>query len=335
MEGYLTQERILFLRQQRALVVAFLLSKRPPPDSNIKKGCEMMNFGHVLTAMVTPFNQNGAVDFDKTDRLIDYLISHGSDALVVGGTTGESPTLSTDEKVNLFQRTVEHVNGRIPVIAGTGSNNTQASIELTKQAEAFGVSAVMLVVPYYNKPTQEGLYQHFKTIAASTTLPVMLYNIPGRSVVNLEPETVVRLSKIPNIVSIKDASGDLDAMAEIITETADDFSVYSGEDGLTLPSIAIGANGIVSVSAHVLGEDMQRMIEAFRSGDVVFASRIHRKLLPKMQAIFSSPSPSPVKAALNQRGIDVGGVRQPLLPLTDEETAELLHVLDKELAEAL
>ncbi|MCA0971482.1 4-hydroxy-tetrahydrodipicolinate synthase [Halobacillus litoralis] len=287
-----------------------------------------MNFGHVLTAMVTPFNQNGAVDLDKTDQLINYLISHGSDALVVGGTTGESPTLSIDEKETLFQHTVQSVNRRVPVIAGTGSNNTHASIELTKKAEAAGVDAVMLVVPYYNKPTQEGLYQHFKAIAESTNLPVMLYNIPGRSVINMEPETVVRLSEIENIVSIKDASGDLDAMAEIIERTPGDFSVYSGEDGLTLPSISIGADGIVSVSAHVLGEDMQRMIEAFRSGDVFYASRIHRKLLPKMQAIFSAPSPAPVKAALNRRGIDVGGVRLPLLPLTNEEANELETVLN-------
>ncbi|WP_168927352.1 4-hydroxy-tetrahydrodipicolinate synthase [Halobacillus salinus] len=292
----------------------------------------MMNFGHVLTAMVTPFNQSGAVDFDRTDQLIDYLISHGSDALVVGGTTGESPTLSTNEKVSLFQRTVAKANGRVPIIAGTGSNNTHASIELTKQAEAAGVDAVMLVVPYYNKPTQEGLFQHFKTIAEATNLPVMLYNIPGRSVINMEPDTVVRLSRIDNIVSIKDASGDLDAMTEIIARTPEDFSVYSGEDGLTLPSLAVGANGIVSVSAHVLGDDMQRLVEAYRSGDIGYAARIHRRLLPKMQAIFSAPSPAPVKAALNQRGVEVGSVRLPLLPLTEEETTDLVNILDAELA---
>ncbi len=294
----------------------------------------MMNFGQVLTAMVTPFDQSGAVDSGRTNQLIDHLISHGSDALVITGTTGESPTLTTDEKVSVFKHVVQKVDGRVPVIAGTGSNNTQASIELTKQAEAAGVDAAMLVVPYYNKPTQEGLYQHFKAIAESTSLPIMLYNIPGRSVVGMEPDTVVRLSEIENIVSIKDASGDLDAMAEIITRTPDTFTVYSGEDGLTLPSLAIGATGIVSVSAHVLGDDMQKMVEAFRSGDTVYASRIHRQLLPKMQAIFSAPSPGPVKAALNNLGVDVGGVRLPLLPLTEEESEQLIATLTNDLISA-
>lgn len=294
----------------------------------------MMNFGKVLTAMVTPFDQSGAVDFDKTEVLINYLIAHGSDALVIGGTTGESPTLTTEEKTALFKHVVNKVNGRVPVIAGTGSNNTQASIELTKKAEAAGVDAAMLVAPYYNKPTQEGLFQHFSTIAAETSLPIMLYNIPGRSVVNMDAETIIRLSQIENIVSVKDAGGDLDEMAEVIAKTSDGFSVYSGEDGLTLPSISIGATGIVSVSAHVLGDDMQRMIHSFHSGDVASASRLHRKLLPKMQAIFSAPSPGPVKAALNRRGIEVGGVRLPLLPLTSEEADALEDVLAQDLVTA-
>ncbi|RWZ51413.1 4-hydroxy-tetrahydrodipicolinate synthase [Halobacillus fulvus] len=294
----------------------------------------MMNFGQVLTAMVTPFNQSGEVDFDRTDQLIDYLISHGSDALVIGGTTGESPTLTSEEKVSLFKHVVKKVNGRVPVIAGTGSNNTHASVQLTKKAEKAGVDAVMLVAPYYNKPTQEGLYQHFKAIAEETSLPVMLYNIPGRSVVNMETETIIRLSQIKNIVSIKDASGDLDAMTETIAGTPDDFSVYSGEDGLTLPSLSVGAHGIVSVSSHVIGEEMQDMIQSFRNGNVAQAAKIHRTLLPKMHAIFSAPSPAPVKAALNRRGIEVGGVRLPLLPLTEEETNELENILTKDLITA-
>ncbi|KHE71117.1 4-hydroxy-tetrahydrodipicolinate synthase, partial [Halobacillus sp. BBL2006] len=282
-----------------------------------------MNFGQVLTAMVTPFDEQGNIDFDATETLVNYLIANGSDALVIAGTTGESPTLTTEEKVSLFKFVVEVVDKRVPVIAGTGSNNTNASIQLTQQAEAAGVDAAMLVTPYYNKPSQEGMYQHFRTIAKSTNMPVMLYNIPGRSVVNMEPDTVIRLSQIKNIVSVKEASGDLDAATEIISQTPDNFSVYSGEDTNTLPFVSIGGTGIVSVSAHVIGNEMQQMIRSYRTGDGAFAARMHQKLVPVMKAIFSAPSPSPVKAALNARGVEVGGVRLPLLPLNDEEAEAL------------
>lgn len=288
-----------------------------------------MNFGQVLTAMVTPFDSNENIDYDATRVLVNHLIENGSDALVIAGTTGESPTLTTEEKVSLYKFVVEVVDRRVPVIAGTGSNNTKASISLTKKAEEAGVDAIMLVTPYYNKPSQEGLYQHFSTIAAATSLPVMLYNIPGRSVVNVEPETIIRLSQIENIVSVKEASGDLDAATEIIRETAEDFSVYSGEDSNTLPFVSIGGTGIVSVSSHVIGNEMQQMIQSFREGDVAFAARVHQKLVPVMHAIFSAPSPSPVKAALNAKGVQVGGVRLPLLPLTQEEEAGVLSELEK------
>ncbi|MGR9048148.1 4-hydroxy-tetrahydrodipicolinate synthase [Halobacillus faecis] len=288
-----------------------------------------MNFGQVLTAMVTPFDSEENIDFDATRALVNHLIENGSDGLVIAGTTGESPTLTTEEKVELFRFVVEEVDGRVPVIAGTGSNNTRASIRLTEKAEEVGVDAVMLVTPYYNKPTQEGLYQHFSTIAKSTSLPVMLYNIPGRSVINMEPATVIRLSQIKNIVSIKEASGDLDAATEIIRETSDDFSVYSGEDSNTLPFVSIGGTGIVSVSSHVIGNEMQQMIQSFREGDFAYAARLHQKLVPVMHAIFSAPSPSPVKAALNAKGVEVGGVRLPLLPLSEEEEKQVLGELEK------
>ncbi|MGP4059493.1 4-hydroxy-tetrahydrodipicolinate synthase [Halobacillus sp. H74] len=288
-----------------------------------------MNFGQVLTAMVTPFDSQENIDFEATRSLVNHLIGNGSDALVIAGTTGESPTLTTEEKVSLFKFVVEVVDGRVPVIAGTGSNNTRASISLTQKAEEAGVDAIMLVTPYYNKPTQEGLYQHFSTIAKATSLPVMLYNIPGRSVVNMEPATIVRLSGINNIVSVKEASGDLDDATEIIRDTPDDFSVYSGEDSNTLPFVSIGGTGIVSVSAHVIGNEMQQMIQSFREGDFAFASRMHQKLVPVMHAIFSAPSPSPVKAALNAKGVKVGGVRLPLLPLTEEEEACVLNEIGK------
>ncbi|MEK4030018.1 4-hydroxy-tetrahydrodipicolinate synthase [Pseudobacillus sp. FSL P4-0506] len=286
-----------------------------------------MNFGQILTAMVTPFEQNGEIDFHATENLINYLINNGTDGLVVAGTTGESPTLTTEEKVELFKFVVEVVNGRVPVIAGTGSNNTRASIHLTKLAEEAGVDGIMLVVPYYNKPSQEGLHQHFKAIAESTSLPVMLYNIPGRSVVNMSVETVVRLAQIPNIVSIKDASGNLDAMTEIISQTPDDFSLYSGDDGLTLPVLSIGGTGVISVASHVIGNEMQRMIENFRNGKLREAALAHRHLLPIVKALFAAPSPSPVKAALNLNGIPVGGVRLPMVPLNEEEKADLQQAL--------
>ncbi|MED4241013.1 4-hydroxy-tetrahydrodipicolinate synthase [Priestia megaterium] len=286
-----------------------------------------MNFGQVLTAMVTPFDHNGEIDFKATEALVDYLIANGTDGLVVAGTTGESPTLTTEEKIELFKCVVEAAAGRVPVIAGTGSNNTKASISLTKLAEETGVDGIMLVAPYYNKPSQEGLYHHFKTIAESTSLPVMLYNIPGRSVANISVETIVRLSEIPNVVSIKEASGDLDAMAEIISKTSSDFTLYSGDDGLTIPVLAIGGAGVVSVASHIIGNDMQKMINAFKNGDVQNAAATHRNLLPIMRALFIAPSPSPVKAALNLIGTHVGGVRLPMVPLSNEEQSALEKAL--------
>ena len=286
-----------------------------------------MNFGQVLTAMVTPFDQNGEIDFNATKTLVEHLITNGTDGLVVAGTTGESPTLTTEEKIELFKCVVEAAAGRVHVIAGTGSNNTQASMSLTKLAEETGVDGIMLVAPYYNKPSQEGLYQHFKTIAESTSLPVMLYNIPGRSIVNISVETIVRLSEIPNVVSIKEASGNLDAMAEIISKTPSDFTLYSGDDGLTIPVLAIGGAGVISVASHIIGNDMQEMINAFKNGDVQKAAAIHRNLLPIMRALFIAPSPSPVKAALNLNGIQVGGVRLPMVPLSNKEQSALEKVL--------
>lgn len=286
-----------------------------------------MNFGQILTAMVTPFDHNGEIDFAAAENLINHLIANGTDGIVVAGTTGESPTLSTEEKVKLFKFVVKVVNGRVPIVAGTGSNNTKASIELTKQAENAGVDAIMLVVPYYNKPSQEGLYQHFKTIAEATTLPIVLYNIPGRSVINMAVETVVRLAQIPNIIAIKDASGNLDAMAETISQTPEDFSVYTGEDSLTLPAISIGATGVISVASHIIGNEMQTMISKFKNGNTVEAAQDHRKLLPIFKGLFAAPNPSPVKAALNIKGVPVGGVRLPIIPLNDEETSALQEVL--------
>lgn len=286
-----------------------------------------MNFGHVLTAMVTPFDQNGEVDFEAAEALVNYLIANGSDGLVVAGTTGESPTLTTDEKLELLKCVIETADGRVPIIAGTGSNNTRASIDLSKQAEQMGADGIMLVTPYYNKPSQEGLFQHFKTIADTVSLPVMLYNVPGRSVVKMSVETIVRLSQVNNVVSIKDASGDLDSMAEIISQTTNDFTLYSGDDGLALPVLSIGGSGVISVSSHIIGSEIQQMVQNFKNGNVQDAAAIHRTLLPVMNALFAQPSPSPVKEALNMKGISVGDVRLPMIPLNDDEKKELQRVL--------
>lgn len=287
----------------------------------------MVQFGRVSTAMVTPFDNKGHVDFIKTTQLINHLIDNGTESLVIAGTTGESPTLTKEEKLALFQHVVKVVDKRVPIIAGTGSNNTYESIELTKKAEKIGVDAAMIVAPYYNKPNQEGLYQHFKAVADSTSLPVMVYNIPGRSVVNMTPETIIRLSKIPNITAVKEASGNLNAMTKIIAETAEDFSLYSGDDGITLPVIAIGGAGVVSVASHIIGNEMQEMISAYLNKENEKAAQLHQKLLPIMEALFTAPSPVPVKTALQLRGLDVGSVRLPMVPLTQEERATLAELI--------
>lgn len=288
-----------------------------------------MNFGQVLTAMVTPFDAKGNIDFNQTEILIEYLLDNGTDGLVVAGTTGESPTLTTEEKISLFNHVVKTVNNRVPVIAGTGSNNTQASIALTKEAERCGVDAIMLVAPYYNKPNQQGLYEHFKTIAMETSLPVMLYNIPGRSIVNITAETTIALSKIDNIVSIKEASGDLDQVSEIIEATNDTFSVYSGDDSMTLPLLSIGGAGVISVASHIIGQEMQQMVNLYNQGDTKGAAKLHRKILPVMKGLFTAPSPSPVKAALRMKGIDSGALRLPLVSISETEERNLKNIIER------
>jgi 4-hydroxy-tetrahydrodipicolinate synthase len=287
----------------------------------------MVHFGRVSTAMVTPFDKKGHIDFSKTTQLVNYLIDNGTDSLVVAGTTGESPTLSKEEKLALFDHVVKVVAKRIPVIAGTGSNNTYASVELTRRAEQLGVDGIMLVAPYYNKPNQEGLYQHFKTIAEATTLPVMVYNIPSRASVNIHHETIIRLSKIPNIVAVKEASGDINAMTHIIANTDNNFDLYSGDDAIAIPTLSIGGAGVVSVASHVIGNEMQEMVKSFLNGDHEEAAKLHQKLLPIMQGLFAAPSPAPVKTALQIKGLDVGSVRLPLVPLTEQERAALSKLL--------
>ncbi|MBF2682328.1 4-hydroxy-tetrahydrodipicolinate synthase [Listeria welshimeri] len=289
-----------------------------------------MDLGKVITAMVTPIHpEKDKVCKKRIHHLVNHLIANGSDGLVVAGTTGESPTLSHDEKIKLFRQVIETNAGRAKLIAGTGSNNTAETIAFTKEvAELGGIDAVLVVAPYYNKPNQDGLYAHFVAVAEASDIPVVIYNIPGRSVVNIEPETIIRLAKLPNIVGVKESSGNLDNISKIIAETPEDFLVYSGDDSLTLPILAVGGDGVISVASHVVGKEMQEMIQTFARGEVQKAASIHRSLLPIMNGLFAVPNPAPTKYLLNQQGISVGPVRLPLVDLNAEEGTKLQAILE-------
>lgn len=289
----------------------------------------MEGFGRVLTAMVTPFDKDLKVDYEKAAQLAEKLAETGSDGIVVAGTTGESPTLSKEEKIRLFEVVVNAVGGKAVVIAGTGSYSTQDSIELTREAEEKGVDGVMLITPYYNKPSQEGMYQHFKAIAQNTRVPVLLYNVPSRTGVNLLPQTVVRLSEIENIKAIKEASGNLNQVAEIRRLTNSDFYIYSGDDNVTMPVLSVGGHGVISVASHLVGTKIRMMIDAYFGGNMKKATEIHLKLLPFFNALFIITNPVPIKAAIRFTGFDVGGTRLPLVDMTEEELRVLRTAMEK------
>ena len=278
--------------------------------------------GRLLTAMVTPFDEKGEVDYQQAKRLARALLKSGSQGVVVSGTTGECPTLTKEEKLRLFAE-VKSAIGQ-GVVAGTGSYSTSESIKLTREAERVGVDAILLVVPYYNKPTQEGLFQHFKAIAESTSLPCILYNVPSRTVTSLSADTTIKLSQIDNIVGIKEASGNLEQIAKILQGTKKDFLVYSGNDGDTLPILALGGYGVISVASHLVGKQIGEMMEKFLSAKIEEAAQLHRKLLPLINALFIVSNPMPVKHALNYIGFPVG---KPRLPLTepDEKTKTMIE----------
>jgi 4-hydroxy-tetrahydrodipicolinate synthase len=284
----------------------------------------MKNLGRLLTAMVTPFDNEGEVDYEQAKKLALALIDSGSDGVVVVGTTGESPTLTHEEDIKLFAAVQEAVGNRGSVIAGTGSNSTAESLMKTHAAEKIGVDACLLVVPYYNKPPQEGLYRHFKTIAENTSLPCLLYNVPARTVVNLAPETTIRLSQIDNIIGIKDASGNLDQIAKVISGSRDGFLIYSGNDDDTLPILSIGGHGVISVAAHLVGKQIQEMITCAIEGRLAQAAQIHRDLMPLFKAMFVVANPIPIKYALNHIGFRVGPTRSPLTP-PDEKSAAIIE----------
>ncbi len=285
-------------------------------------------FGRMLTAMVTPFDSNGELDLSGAQRLVDHLIDSGTEGLVVCGTTGESPTVFYDQKMDLFRAVIEAAGGRVPVIANAGDNCTADSAEFAQKVVALGVDAIMAVVPYYNKPPQEGLYHHFRTIANVVDAPVIMYNIPGRSVVNMTAETTLRLAHdVENIVAVKEASGDLAQIAEIINGAPDGFEVLSGNDSDTLPMMGLGGVGVISVVSHVAGPRFKEMIHAQANGDHTRALRIHLELLPLMQGLFVTANPILIKEALALTGFPVGGVRLPLVPPTDEQTQELTRIM--------
>ena len=288
----------------------------------------MTRFGQILTAMVTPFDSRGDVNYAVAEKLADHLIHHGTDTVVVCGTTGESPTLTWEEEYELFHVVKQVTAGKAQIMAGTGSNSTREAISATQKAASLGVDAALLVVPYYNKPPQEGLYQHFRAIAeAVPELPMMLYNVPSRTSRSLDPDTVARLAQIDNIVAIKQASSDLEQASHIRRLTPPTFELYSGEDALTLPLLAVGAVGVVSVASHLVGEQLQQMVTAFAQGRPQEATAIHLQLLPLVNALFATTNPIPIKAALRLQGWDVGATRLPLSPAPDQINQRLRQVL--------
>jgi 4-hydroxy-tetrahydrodipicolinate synthase len=284
-------------------------------------------FGRLLTAMVTPFTPEGQVDYEMAARLANHLVEQGSEGLVVCGTTGESPTLTWDEEYQLFQVVLESVGSRAAVLAGTGSNSTREAIVATAKAAKLGLHGSLQVCPYYNKPPQEGLYRHFSAIAQNVDLPLLLYNIPGRTGVNLLPETVARLAEIPSIIGIKEAAGSIEQVCAIRELTDSDFLIYSGDDALTLPFLSVGAHGVISVAAHLVGPQMQQMIKAFTTGDIHQAQAFHQKLLPLFRALFLTTNPIPVKCALELMGWSVGQPRLPLVQAPDSVREQLNNVL--------
>ncbi|MCH8309428.1 MAG: 4-hydroxy-tetrahydrodipicolinate synthase [Chloroflexi bacterium] len=288
----------------------------------------MAEIGRLLTAMVTPFDDDGEINYKKARKLAKALINSGSDGLVIGGTTGESPSMSNEEKIRLFAEVKEEVGDQAAVIAGTTDNNHRNSIELSKEAEAVGVDALLLTVPAYNKPPQEGLYEHFKAIAAATSLPGILYNVPSRTSLNMTHETTLKLAEIDNIIGVKEASSDPVQITQIIDGAPDGFRIWSGNDDETFSIMCTGGYGIVSVAAHIIGNQIQAMMGKILEGDVESAAAEHRRLLPIFKAIFWVTNPVPIKYAVNRAGMDIGGTRLPLWGPDDAFKAKFDPVMD-------
>jgi 4-hydroxy-tetrahydrodipicolinate synthase len=281
-----------------------------------------------ITAIVTPF-KDGKLDETAYRELIEFQVKGGIHGIVPCGTTGESATLTHEEHKRVVESCVDQVKKRVPVVAGTGSNNTAEALELTKHAQAAGADYALLITPYYNKPTQEGLYQHFKTIAGKTSIPIVVYNVPSRTSVNLLPETVARLAEFPNIVAIKEATGDLKQCAKIVELCGDKITLISGDDFTVLPLLAIGGQGVISVVSNVVPQDMSGLCDAFAKGDLATAQKLHYKMWPLMEAMFYETNPAPAKTALKMMGKISGEVRQPLCPMSPANEDKLRQVLQK------
>jgi 4-hydroxy-tetrahydrodipicolinate synthase len=280
-----------------------------------------------LVAIATPMHEDGSLDFEAYRALLDWHVEQGTNAIVAVGTTGESPTVDVDEHLQMIRVTVEQIAGRIPVIAGTGANSTLEAVELTREAKALGVQASLQVVPYYNKPTQEGLYQHFKTIAEAVDLPVILYNVPGRTVADLAHETTLRLAQIPNVVGIKDATGNIERGEWLIREAPEDFAIYSGDDGTAVALMLLGGHGNISVTANVVPDMMSQLCAFAMAGNAKQAADLQLKLLPLHRAMFIEPNPIPVKWALARMGKIKSGLRLPLVELSKGQQAVVEQAL--------
>lgn len=287
------------------------------------------DIGEVITAMVTPFDKNLKVNYDKAGELAKHLVANGSDGIVIAGTTGESPTLTNEEELEILSTVRSAIGNKAKIIFGAGSNSTDTAVRMSKLAEREGADAILSVVPYYNKPSQEGMIAHFSAVAESTKLPIILYNIPSRTGVNMAVSTVKTLAeKYSNIVAIKQSFGDMDIVSELKAECPEDFAVYSGDDSLTLPMIALGAEGVVSVASHLWGNEIKTMIHNFKTGNYIVAKNMHLKLYPVFKKIFMAPNPVPIKAALTKAGLIEEYVRKPLVVLSEEQKTELFAVID-------
>ncbi len=286
--------------------------------------------GEVITAMVTPFNRKREIDYNKSEELAGNLINNGSDTILVAGTTGEGPTLTHEEEFELLSSVKRAVANRAKIIMNAGSNSTQTAIMAAKWAQKEEVDAILSVVPYYNKPSQQGMIEHFSAVAECTTLPIILYNIPGRTGVNMLPETVAHLAeKYQNIVGVKQSCSDMDAVTEMKLLCPEDFTIYSGDDSLTLPMMALGARGVISVASHIFGSEIKSMIRNYKTGEFLAALNMHKKLYPAFKKLFMAPNPVPVKAVLAHKGLIEEYVRRPLTELSDKDKADLIKVIEK------